>query len=166
MQYLMGSLLFEEGKKDEALVYLKKAEKADSTQPGLYVKLGDVYQKMKRQPEAERNYQKALKIDPENAEAHLGLSQCYLYTKRAIKAAESALASLGLKYHNPKGHFFLGIALHRIGRIEQAVDALNVAVSQNPLYILAYKRLASIAEHRLKDRSLAERYRELAGNPK
>ena len=166
MQYLMGSLLFEEGKKDEALVYLKRAERADSTQPGLYVKLGDVYQKMKRRTEAERNYQKALKIDPENAEAHLGLSQCYLYTKRARKAAESALASLGLKYHNPKGHFLLGIALHRIGRIEQAVDALNVAVSQNPLYTQAYKRLASIAENRLKDRSLAERYRKLAEESK
>jgi predicted AlkP superfamily phosphohydrolase/phosphomutase/tetratricopeptide (TPR) repeat protein len=166
MQYLMGSLLFEEGKKDKALVYLKRAERADSTQPGLYIKLGEVYQKMKRRAEAERNYQKALKIDPECSEAHLGLSQCYLYTKRARKAAESALASLGLKYHNPKGHFLLGIALHRIGRIEHAVDALKVAVSQNPLYTQAYKRLASIAENRLKDRSLAERYRQLAGESK
>jgi tetratricopeptide (TPR) repeat protein len=166
MQYLMGSLLFEEGKKDEALVYLKRAERADSTQPGLYIKLGDVYRKMKRRTEAERNYQKALKIDPESSEAHLGLSQCYLYTKRARKAAEAALASLGLKYHNPKGHFLLGIALHRIGRIEQAVDALKVAVSQNPLYTQAYKRLAYIVENRLKDHSSAERYSQLAEESK
>jgi predicted AlkP superfamily phosphohydrolase/phosphomutase/tetratricopeptide (TPR) repeat protein len=166
MQYLMGSLLFEEGEKDEALVYLKRAERADSTQPGLYIKLGDVYQKMKRWPEAKRNYQMALKIDPESAEAHLGLSECYLYTKRARKAAESALASLGLKYHNPKGHFLLGIALHRIGRIAQAVDALKVAVSQNPLYTQAYKRLASIVENRIKDPLSAERYRQLAAESK
>ena len=162
MQYLMGSLLFEEGREDEALVYLKKAEKADRSAPGLYVKLGDVYRKMKRWPDAERSYQKALKIDSENSEAHLGLSQCFLYARRNRKTAESALASLGLRYHNPRGHFVLGIALHRIGKVQEAVEALKVAVSQNPLYTEAYRRLASILEKRLKDNTSAEKYRQLA----
>jgi predicted AlkP superfamily phosphohydrolase/phosphomutase/tetratricopeptide (TPR) repeat protein len=166
MQYLMGSLLFEEGREDEALVYLKKAEKADRSTPGLYVKLGDVYRKMKRWPDAERSYQKALKIDPENSEAHLGLSQCFLYTKHNRKATESALASLGLRYHNPRGHFVLGIALHRIGKMQEAVEALKVAVSQNPLYTEAYRRLASVSEKRLKDNTLAEKYRQLAKDAK
>lgn len=166
MQYLMGSLLSEEGREDEALVYLKRAEKADRTSPGLYLKLGDVYRKMKRWADAERSYHKALKIDPENSEAHLGLSQCFLYTKRNRKAAEAALTSLGLKYHNPRGHFVLGIALHRIGKVQEAVEALKVSVSQNPLYVEAYKRLAFILEKRLKDNRSAEKYRQLARDAK
>ena len=40
MEYLMGTLLFEEGKEEEALLQLKKAEKADSRRPGIYIKLG------------------------------------------------------------------------------------------------------------------------------
>ena len=166
MQYLMGSLLFEEGKKDEALVYLKRAEKSDSTQPGLYIRLGEVYFQMKRFPDAERSFQKTLKIDPESADAYMGLSQCYLHTKRPMKAADSVLASLGLRYHNPKGHFILGISLHRMGRIEEAVRALKVAISQNPLYTEAYKRLASLFENRLKDGDSAERYKQLAAESK
>ena len=71
MQYLMGALLFEEGKGEKALIQLKKAEKADSRRPGIYIKLGDVDLKMNRWIDAERNYQKAFKIDQENSEAIL-----------------------------------------------------------------------------------------------
>ncbi len=162
MHYLMGTLLFEEGDEKKALDHLKKAEKADRTQPGLYIKLGDIYLKIGRRVDAERNYRKALKLDEETPEAHLGLARCYLRAKNNMKAVEAALASLGLRYHNPRGHFLLGIALHRSGKVLQAVDALKVAVSQNPLYAEAYERLAYILENRLKDKSGADRHRQLA----
>lgn len=162
MEYLMGTLLFEEGRDKEALSHLERAGKADSTQPGLYNRLGDVYLRMKRWLDAERNYKKALSIDPENAEAHLGLADSYLKVKKNVDSAEAALAAIGLKYHNPKGHFTLGVALHRIGRVDQAVEALNVALSQKPLYPEVHARLAYIYKNRLNDRELFEKHRGLA----
>ena len=166
MQYLMGALLFEEGDGEKALVHLKRAEEADGTRPGLYIKLGDVYFKMGRWVDAERSYQKALKLDQENSEAYLGLSQCNLRMKRNTKAVETALESLGLRYHNPRGHFLLGIALHRIGRVQQAAEALKVAISQSPLYTDAHERLAYILEKRLKDKTAADRHRQFAQQAK
>ena len=162
MEYLMGSLLFAEGNKKEAIAHLMRAEKADRRQPALHVKLGEVYLKMKCRLDAERSFNKALSIDPENAEAHLGLCQSYLQVRKNVEAAEAALTALGLRYHNPRGHFLLGTALHRIGRIDQAIEALTVAMTQNPYYPEAYRRLAYIYRHRLKDPVLAEKYRALA----
>ena len=166
MEYLMGTLLFEEGKKEEALLHLKRAEKADSTRPDLYIKLGDVYFRMGRLIDSERSYQKALRIDPENSEAHINLSQCYLRMRRNMKAVEAALEGLGLRYHNPRGHFLLGVALHRIGKVHEAVEALKIAVSQHPLYAEAHERLAYILENRLNDSISARRHRRLAKEAK
>jgi predicted AlkP superfamily phosphohydrolase/phosphomutase/tetratricopeptide (TPR) repeat protein len=162
MEYLMGSLLFAEGKKKEAIAHLMKAEKADRRQPALHVKLGEVYLKMKCRLDAERSFNKALSIDPENAEAHLGLCQSYLQVRKNVEAAEAALTALGLRYHNPRGHYLLGTALHRMGRIDQAIEALTVAMTQNPCYPEVYRRLAHIYQRRLKDPILAEKYRALA----
>ncbi len=166
IEYLMGSIFFAEGKTEEALVHLKNAEKADSRQPALHNKLGDVYLKMKHWKDSERSFNKALTIDRENAEAHLGLSQSFLRLKRTRDAAEAALSAVGLLYHNPKGHFLLGVALHRMGSTDQAIEALNISVSQNPNYSEAHKRLAYIYKHRLKDNETADKHREMAKKAK
>jgi predicted AlkP superfamily phosphohydrolase/phosphomutase/tetratricopeptide (TPR) repeat protein len=47
MEYLMGSLLFAEGDEDGALRHFRKVEKMNVRWPGLYIKLGNVYLKMK-----------------------------------------------------------------------------------------------------------------------
>jgi len=83
-----------------------------------------------------------------------------------MKAVEAALEGLGLRYHNPRGHFLLGVALHRIGKVHEAVEALKIAISQNPLYIDAHERLAYILENRLNDSISAERHRQLARESK
>lgn len=166
MEYLMGSLLFAEGDDKKALVHLENAGKADKNQPALYNKLGDVYLKMKLWSDAEKSFNKALSIDQENAEAHLGLCQSFLSLKRNRDAAEKALSAVGLLYHNPKGHFLLGVALHRIGRTYQAIEALKVAISQNPNHYDAHKRLAYIYKHRLKDDEIADKHSQLAKEAK
>ncbi len=171
LEFLMGQLLFDEGDYKKALNRLKNVEKSDTpgqtvSRPDLYNKLGDVYLKMKLWEEAQRSFKKALEIDPENPAAHTGLSRSLLSLKKNRSAAESALDSVGLQYHNPMGHYLLGVALHRTGRIYQAVDALNVAVSQNPNFPEAHKRLAHIHKSRLKDHESALKHEDLAEEAK
>ena len=162
MEYLMGSLLFAEGKEEEALGHLEKAEKADRNRPAPYLKIGEVYLKMKRYLSAEKNFRKALSIDPENADAQIGLGKSFLGRGKNADAAEAALEAVGLRYHNPAGHYLLGVALHRLGRLDQALQALHVAISQNPCYPEAHRRLAQIYRRRLKDDALAERHAGMA----
>ena len=162
IEYLMGELLFAEGDNAGALRHLKKAEEIDATQPGLYVRLGDVYLKKKRWKDAERCLQKALKINPDNAAAHLGQCRSALGQRFNLEAAEEALASIGLNYYNPLGHFLLGVALHRLRRIKPALEALKVAVAQNPDFQLAHRRLAYMYRRRFNNLEKAREHLQLA----
>ncbi len=160
--YLRGSLALAEGNEKSALSHLRAAEKVDVGQPGLFVKLGDVYIRMKQWEAAERCLQKALHLDPDNAQAYLGLCRTYLPRRRNREASEAALASIGRLYHNPRAHFLLGVSLHRLGDLPMAIKALKVALSQNPFFPEAHRRLAYIYKRRLKNLRKAREHQGLA----
>ena len=158
--YLTGCLLFAEDRPDEALERLKRAEKAEPRLPYLHLQIGFIYLRLKRWVDAERTFEKALDIDPDNAQAHLGLCQSLLPRRKNLDAAEEALTAVGLLYHYPQAHFNLGVALHRIGFLDRAIEALQVALSQHPHFIEAHRRLAYIYKVRLKDPERAGHHRD------
>jgi predicted AlkP superfamily phosphohydrolase/phosphomutase/tetratricopeptide (TPR) repeat protein len=160
MLQMDSMLLMSENKPDEALKVLKKLEKAGRTQPDFLAQLGRCSLSAKHPREAERYFKKALELDPENAQAHFGLAQVRLAQRRNFEAAGEALTSVGLLYHNPIAHFYLGVALHRLGKIPRAVDAYNVCLSQSPSFLPAHRRLAMIYQNRLKDPKKAAEHRE------
>lgn len=161
-EFLLGNLLFEEGKYEEALAHLLKAEEKNKKWPDLYCRLGDVYLNMRRLTDAETNFKRALEIDSENSEAHLGLCRVFLQQKRNADAIEEGLTSIGLIFHNPRAHYYVGVAFHRMGKIVEAIQALKISTIQNPNFVQAYKRLAYICRNRLKNNVIAERYEKLA----
>ncbi|MBW1790341.1 MAG: alkaline phosphatase family protein, partial [Deltaproteobacteria bacterium] len=162
LEFLMGSLLFEEGDPERALAHFEAAEKEGGRNPAIHTRLGNVYLKMKKPLDAKRSFEKALSIDSEYAEANLGLSRAYLNLRKNVDAAEAAMTAVGLCFHNPRGHFLLGVAFHRIGRLADAVSALRLAVTQNPNYPEAHRRLSYIYANRLNEEALAETHRQLA----
>lgn len=162
MEYLMGTLLLAEGEEQRALGHLQRAEKADGSQPGLYLKIGGAHLGLKRWEEAERSFRRALDLDPDSADAHLGLGQCFLGTRRNTDAAEACTKAVSLLFHNPRGHFLLGVAMHRLGEVERAIQALTVAISQNPNFPEAHRRLAYIYKWRIHDHLKAAEHRMLA----
>lgn len=162
MSWLMGSLLHAEGDEERALAHLKQAGQADAARPDLHLKLGDVYLKMKRWDDAEACFRRALDLDEDSAEAYRGLARSCLPRRRDREAAEAALASVGLLFYNPMGHYLLGTALHRLGRLPRALEALEVAVAQNPNFPEAHRRLAYIYRRRLSEPQKADEHRRLA----
>ncbi|MDM8555350.1 alkaline phosphatase family protein [Desulfococcaceae bacterium HSG7] len=163
MEYLMGSLLFAEENMEQALEHLRRSEKTNPGNPGLHNKIGDVYMEMERFEDARKSFENALSLDPENANAYLGLCRSGLRRGMYKKAAHAAMESVGLQYSNPRGHFLLGKALVGMGRYERAAEAMKVAITQNPNFPEACEKLAVIYDGRLPDPSEAERYRKLAG---
>jgi predicted AlkP superfamily phosphohydrolase/phosphomutase/predicted Zn-dependent protease len=159
---LMGALLLDEGRETEALAHLEKAAQADAGQPGVHLQIGNVYLKMKRWTDAENAFQQTLRLDAESAGAHLGLCRAWLGQRRAYEAAGAALQAISLQYYEPLAHYLLGIALHRLGRIPRAVEALRVALAQNPNFVEAHERLAQIYQNRLKNPEAAAEHRRLA----
>jgi predicted AlkP superfamily phosphohydrolase/phosphomutase/tetratricopeptide (TPR) repeat protein len=153
-------LLLAENKYAEAMEILKKLEKAGRSSPDFLTQMGRCALGLKRWRVAEKAFDQALKLDPDHAHAHHGRAQVCLALRRNFEAAGEALTSVGLLYHNPSAHFLLGVALHRLGRIDRAVDALRVCVAQNPNFLLAHRRLARLYANRLKDPAKAREHRE------
>ena len=158
MEYTMGSLILAEGDPETALKHLYRAETGGLRNPNLFLRIGDAYLKLKRLKDAQRAFHRTLLLDPGNAAAHQGLCRSFLAAGQNKEAAEQALEAVGLTYHYPMAHFLLGVALHRLNRISRAVQAFEVAVSQNPDFPEACRRLAYIYKKRLNDPERARSY--------
>jgi predicted AlkP superfamily phosphohydrolase/phosphomutase/tetratricopeptide (TPR) repeat protein len=156
LHYMMGSVCHAEGENDKALNHLNRARRADPRNLSVHLLTARVYLRMKRWGDAEREFESIIQTDPGNAQAHLGLAMSYLPRRRYRKAAVAAMAAVERRYQFPLAHFNLGIALLRLGYVERATQALEVAVSQNPGLVEAHKRLAIVYEKRIGDMEKAE----------
>ncbi len=149
MDLLKGKLLLLENRTQEALEYVKKAEKADSSLPGLFIDVGNVYLRLRRWKDAEVAFGKALDHDSDNAPAHHGLGIALLRQNSFRDAAEALLSAIGLRFFYPFAHFHFGEALIHLKHYERAAEALEVALSQAPGIKKARQLLAKLYSKQL-----------------
>jgi tetratricopeptide (TPR) repeat protein len=157
----MGIIHFEEGDADEALARLLKAEAADPRLPDLHLRIGETYLRKKRTEDAERAFERAIEIDGDSPEAHLGLALVRLRQRRNEDAAEQALIAVGLQHFLPLGHFYLGVALARLGHRQRAILAFETALSMTPGLLAAHRWLAALYNHPEGSREKAAGHRFL-----
>lgn len=162
IDYLLGTIHQGEGHHEAALKLFREILKRDKTRTHVYVKIGDTLRALKQFAKAEAAYKQALAIDAELPDAQLGLCRTYLRQRKNLRAAESAMAAAGLRFHNPMAHYILGIALHRLNQLYPAIEALELAVAQNPNFPEAHIRLAYIYSKRLHQPGEAKKHKELA----
>ncbi|MEO1998523.1 MAG: alkaline phosphatase family protein, partial [Planctomycetaceae bacterium] len=160
-EFLAGYAEVAQGNPQKALEHLLEAEKADVPRPGLHLQIGEAYLKLKRWEDAERSFEKAGELDSVNAHVHMGLCRSYLNRRQNRRAATAALKTIGLRYHYPMAHYCLGVALHRMGHIDRAVQALEMAISQNPNFAEAHQRLGEIYVRRIGDHEKAAKHQRL-----
>jgi tetratricopeptide (TPR) repeat protein len=158
---LMGVIQFEEGNMDEALAMLLKAEQFDPRLPDLHLRIGHVYLRQKRVDDAERAFERALEIDGDSPEAHLGLARVHLNKRRNEQAAEQALLAVGLQHFLPLGHFYLGLALARLGHRERAALAFETSLTMLPGLMAAHRWLAALYQQPGGDPEKAARHRSI-----
>ncbi|MGA8762380.1 MAG: tetratricopeptide repeat protein, partial [Candidatus Sulfotelmatobacter sp.] len=158
---LMGIIHFEEGDMDAALASLLKAEQFDPRLPDLHLRIGETYLRQRRTEDAERAFQRALEIDGDSPEAHLGLAVVRLRQRRNEEAAEQALLAVGLQHFLPLGHFYLGVALARLGHRDRSVLAFETSLSMLPGLLAAHRWLAALYTHPGGDLEKGVRHREI-----
>ncbi|MGR6036564.1 MAG: alkaline phosphatase family protein [Candidatus Nitrosoglobus sp.] len=161
IEYLRGYVKMAERDYRGALVHLSAAEKAEPHRSGLYIQIGEAYLKLRRYIDAQRAFDKAAAIDPENPHVHLGLARSYLGRSQATRATEEAIRAVSLTYHFPLAHYVLGLALARLKRYDKAAEALEVAVAINPNFRQAHLRLVRLYTQRLDDLEKAAEHKRL-----
>jgi predicted AlkP superfamily phosphohydrolase/phosphomutase/tetratricopeptide (TPR) repeat protein len=160
--YLKAQVWIAEKRYSEALEALERVREAPMVRPGLFLQTADLYLRLGRRRDAQRVYERALEIDPDNAQALVGMSRMALAQRKFASAAQFALDALQRIYHSPQAHFLLGRALTGMKEFERAAEAFRVAISFNSNFPEAHARLAGLLEKHLRDFELAQEHRRLA----
>ena len=159
VDYLKAQIFTAEKHYAEALACLNRITGEHLTRPGLLLQTGDLYRKLRRFREARAAYKQALKIDPDNPHAHLGMCRMDLLSRSYERATEHALNCLQRLYHFPMAHYFLGESLAGMGDYSRAAAAYRLAITQNPNFPAAHLRLATLLEDKLADPAGARQHR-------
>ena len=130
LQRLEAHADFGERRYDEALKKLDRLERDFGARLAGLTMLGEVYLKLREWAKAA--FVEAGEIDNELPAVYLGQARAALGERHYEEAADLALASIGLLFHQPRAHYLLGLAHFRGGDAARAEQALLVAPQMAP----------------------------------
>lgn len=141
---LWGRIKLQLGETSDALERFVAAQKLAVRVPAIQTQIGDIYQRRLRWKEAEEAYLAAIKLDPDYALAHQGLSTVYRRFGDSQKMVDSALRAIGLVHRLPIAHFNIGVGMARSGHYDRARLAFETALRFKPDMLNAHRYLATI----------------------
>jgi adenylate cyclase len=117
----------------KAIEYTDKAMKIDSTLAEAYWILGNSYTYYYwNWKEAERNYKRALEINPNSYQIHLNYSDLLTITGRYEEAISEAERALELDPLSAYIKRYAGIIFGETGRYDKAIEELKMAITIDP----------------------------------
>ncbi|MDG2013357.1 MAG: tetratricopeptide repeat protein [Pirellulaceae bacterium] len=157
MQLSLGT-----AKEQQILEILGRTENLRNANPILLKRVGQIFVKMRRWPDAERVYLKALTINRDDAEVWQGLSRTLARMGRYQESIDAAFEAVGLVHRLPHAHLQLGIGLAKTGDPERAVVALETALQFSPGFVPAHRWLATVYRSQLGNPQKAKEHTDLA----
>jgi tetratricopeptide (TPR) repeat protein len=138
----VGRALLAAGKADEALPILEKAAKADGKDAVARRSLGECLAAKGRAAEARKELEQAQKIDPRDPLAARALAELLLKQGEAEAAGRAAEVHAKADPKSAMGPFLRGLALDRLGKGKDAIEAYEAALARDPRFLDAHKNLA------------------------
>lgn len=127
----LASLLFREGRNEEALAKVETALKIESqNSPALHL-LGQIYQKMGKEDQAEETWQKAIAIQPDYLYPYLSLGAFY-YQKENFQAGEAVLLRAKKRYDTLNVITLLALNQLGQGRSAEAISLIESKFGLKP----------------------------------
>jgi tetratricopeptide (TPR) repeat protein len=142
--HLLGVLLHQRGQSQKAIRFIRQAVALMPGVPLFYCNLAEACRAAGELSDAVVNSQKALSLEPDNADAHnhLGLG---LQGQGNLEAAVVAYReALRLRPRFALAHNNLGSALRQLRRIDEAEAAFREALGQDPDLALAHSNLGQL----------------------
>lgn len=140
---LLGVVALQSGDAEEAVKFLKRAQRRAPKEPTILVNLGAAYRKADRKEEARDAYQEALALRPDLAEAQFNLGRV-LFDMHDLEGSIAAnKQALALAPNMAEAWLGLGNAL-KITDDEAAIRAYQEALKINPALAEAYGNIGAV----------------------
>jgi predicted AlkP superfamily phosphohydrolase/phosphomutase/tetratricopeptide (TPR) repeat protein len=141
-----SQILTEMGRPREALQILEKERQRFESASVLY-RIGKLKYQLGAYQEAIDMIEIAIDMEPQKATYHATMAEVLLQMDQYEEAAEYALTSIELIKYFPKAHFLLGQALEKLGDLENAKLAFEMASKLKPKeFHQAEKSLENVIE--------------------
>jgi protein O-GlcNAc transferase len=128
---------------DKAIVSFKKSLEYVSS-PHVHYLLGLAYQMIQKPSSAQKNYEKAIELDPQMSMAHNNMGAIYLSQKNYQKAVELFSTAASTDPSNAFAYNNLGNAYKYLGEVHKAAKNYRLAIKYNSILIEAYNNLGLI----------------------
>jgi predicted AlkP superfamily phosphohydrolase/phosphomutase/tetratricopeptide (TPR) repeat protein len=151
--YFLGRAAILEGKQEEAVKCFRRAENDQTGNPELYLQLGDSYSSLACWSDAERVFKRVLAIDAESLAAYNGLARVYLEVGDLAGAVVAARLAVARRHDDARARYLLGVGLARLGRIDEAIEALETCLTLHPSIADASRWLKLLHQRRSAARS-------------
>jgi len=156
----LGITYMREGKYNTAMDRLQKAIRQDPTNPLAYSSMALLNMRLEQLDEAEKNFEKALKIDPESSAIRNNYGALLCQSKRFKAAQEQfVLATKNPLYQTPE-HAFLNAGKCSENKVD-AEKFFRAALRKNPVLpgaLLEMARLSLELKRHLSARAYLQRY--------
>ncbi|MBL26572.1 MAG: hypothetical protein CMM50_03340 [Rhodospirillaceae bacterium] len=130
--HLLGVLLHQQGRHDEALAPLARAAKAQGAGAAVLNNLGEVQRALGAIDDAAASYRRALEKDPRMVSAMSNLGLVLQMQGRAEESAGLLQRAVRLRPDYAPAHYNLGNVLHEQGRPDEAMAAYRRALQLSP----------------------------------
>jgi predicted Zn-dependent protease len=157
---IAGAMALRRREFQSALEELEYARHVEPKLPSVHTLYATVLLRLGRLDEAAEVFRRAVQCEPTDARAHDGLAAISLRQGRFDDAADWALQALEQNMQLFQAHYHLGLALARLNRPHEALQALETCARAEPQRGAPYRWLSRIAEDQLHDRALAARYQQ------
>lgn len=142
LNFLLAQAYAEVGAVDKGIAQLEKTLKAVPGNASLWVRGGELHRSLGRLETAQKQYEQALQLEQDNAEAQLGLARTLLDLKQPAKAKNIAITLAGKPEMSGTGNYLLGLIALQEKNSGEAVLALGKATRAAPDNMAAWLALA------------------------
>jgi tetratricopeptide (TPR) repeat protein len=127
-----AELCVAKGQAGEARRLVHQARDLHPTHPDAMRRLGLLLLRLREWTPLAELAREALKLDPNEPLAWLGLAEAQLRQRLPAEAEEAALRAIGLNYYFPQAHFVLARALLAQSKWQQARDSMQTLLRLQP----------------------------------
>lgn len=161
--YYKRGMYYHQSKQDSlALADLYNAIKIDSSKSYYFSSIADILFEHKDINGSVQWIQKAIKLNPDDAKAHLKIAKMFLFTQEYPKAFTEINTVLRTDVYNAEAYFLKGMCYKSMLDTNKAISSFQTAVQTDPKYAAAHMQLALIYASRKN--KLAINYFENAFN--